>query len=231
MEWCIPLQKLEVGKVHLGPLYSQQQITIGRPPRDKKPVAPLGYVDGQVVLPALNILLPLLTVQSYNAQTGRLEVAIENSFSIGKLQALQQTLLNAITVYQQGWFGSTTFSHDEIIHSFQPMIENNILHLYCPVIARPVNTADEQYKYTGNLTRIWVNNEWQDGLLPGVLKSGQRIRIALQIQGISLQLQNDHWTGRSRLQHRILGILIQTNAVSSTTNVINTIDTSTQITV
>lgn len=207
MEWCVPLQKLEVGKVHLGPLYSQQQITIGRPVRDKKPIAPLGYVDGQIVLPALNILLPVLTVQSYNAQTGRLEVSIDNAFSIGKLQALQQTLLNAITVYQQGWFNSSVFTHEDILHAFQPMIENNILHLYCPVIAR--TSTDEQRKYSGNLTRIWVNNEWQDGLLPGVLKSGQRIRIALQIQGISLQLQNDQWTGRSRLQHRILGILIQ----------------------
>ena len=217
MEWCVPLQKLEVGKVHLGPLYSQQQqqqqTTIGRGQRDKKPIAPLGYVDGQTILPSLNILLPILTVQSYNAQTGRLEVSLENSFSIGKLQALQQTLLNAITVYQQSWFGSNHFSHDEILHSFQPMIENNVLHLYCPVISRPV--SEEQRKYSGNLTRIWVNNEWQDGLLPGVLKSGQRIRIALQIQGISLQLQNDQWTGRSRLQHRILGILIQSSTQSA----------------
>ncbi len=217
MEWCVPLQKLEVGKVHLGPLYSQQQMTIGRPSRDKKPIAPLGYVDGPIVLPALNILLPILTVQSYNAQTGRLEVMIENSFSIGKLQALQQTLLNAITVYQQGWFGSSIFSHDDILHFFQPMIENNILHLYCPVIAKP--TSDEQRKYSGNLTRIWVNNEWQDGLSPGVLKSGQRIRIALQIQGISLQLQNDQWTGRSRLQHRILGILIQNSTPIHSVNI------------
>lgn len=208
MEWCVPLQKLEVGKVHLGPLYSQQSSTL-RVLREKKPIAPLGYVDGQTVLPSLNILLPILTVQSYNAQTGRLEISLDNSFSIAKLQALQQTLLNAITVYQQTWFGSMTFSHEDVLRFFQPMIENNVLHLYCPVINRPVN--EEQRKYTGNLTRIWVQNEWQDGLLPGVLKSGQRIRIALQIQGISLQLQNDQWTGRSRLQHRILGILIQTS--------------------
>ena len=227
MEWCVPLQKLEVGKVHLGPLYSQQQITIGRPARDKKPVAPLGYVDGQIVLPSLNILLPLLTVQSYNAQTGRLEVSIDNAFSVGKLQALQQTLLNAITVYQQGWFNSSEFTHEDILHAFQPMIENNILHLYCPVIARPQNVTDDQHKYTGNLTRIWANNEWQDGLLPGVLKSGQRIRIALQIQGISLQLQNDEWTGRSRLQHRILGILIQNPPVVQSNLVENTVTTLT----
>ena len=59
--------------------------------------------------------------------------------------------------------------------------------------------------------RIWKDGVWTEDVQPGVLARGQIIRVTLQIQGISLQMgvSDTFWTGRARLQHRILGILIQ----------------------
>jgi len=51
MEWCVPLQKLELGKIHHGGL-------VTRVNREKKPMVPLSYIDGQVTMPVLTILLP-----------------------------------------------------------------------------------------------------------------------------------------------------------------------------
>lgn len=197
MEWCIPLQKLEVGKIQLGKL-------MNRPAREKKPVAPLAYIDGQVTMPVLTILLPHLTIDSYNPINGRLELQIDSSWISGKLMAIQTTLLEAICVHQSSWFGANHFSQEEILRFFQPMIENGKLHLYCP------STLQEKKKGQTGI-RIWKEGNWIEGVRPGFLVQGQRVRVALQIQGISLQLgvDSNEWTGRSRLQHRILGILLQ----------------------
>ena len=84
------------------------------------------------------------------------------------------------------------------------MIDGNKLHLYCP------STLVEKRK-GGGIIKVWKEGSWIEGVRPGLFVPGQKIRVALQIQGISLQLMNDSlWTGRSRLQHRILGIFLQT---------------------
>ena len=61
MEWCVPLQKLELNKISVGSL-------ITRVNREKKPMVPLSYVDGQVTMPVLTILLPHLIIDSYNVK-------------------------------------------------------------------------------------------------------------------------------------------------------------------
>ena len=76
MEWCIPLQKLEVSKVQIGSLYVQNV----KGTKDKKPLAPLAYIDGQSVFQSLHILLPHLTVESYDPLNGRLEILIDSPF-------------------------------------------------------------------------------------------------------------------------------------------------------
>jgi hypothetical protein len=204
MEWCIPLQKLEVSKVQIGSLYVQNV----KGTKDKKPLAPLAYIDGQSVFQSLHILLPHLTVESYDPLNGRLEILIDSPQAVAKLQALQTSLLNTVSQQQVAWFGSNTLRKEDIQRFFQPMIEEKRLHLYCPILHPPQEGADGK-RFLQNVTKVWSENIWYDGLRPGLLKAGQRVRIALQLQGISLHIQNDAWTGRARLQHRILGILVQ----------------------
>lgn len=198
MEWCIPLQKLELGKIKLGTLAI-------RPNREKKPMIPLSYIDGQVNMPILTLLLPHLTVDSYNSANGRLELLLENSMIETKLKSVQDSLLTSLGNSQISWFGKKDFSYDDIYELFQPMVEGNKLHLYCP------STLVEKRKGNG-VIKLWKDDTFIEGVRPGLLVQGQRVRVALQLQGISLQLglADNQWTGRSRLQHRVVCILIQT---------------------
>jgi hypothetical protein len=197
MEWCIPLQKLELGKIKLGTLAI-------RPNREKKPMIPLSYMDGQMNMPILTILLPHLTVSSYNSANGRLELMLENTMIATKLTSLQESLLTSLSSSQISWLGKKDFGYDDISSLFQPMVEGNKLHLYCP------STLVEKRKGNG-VIKLWKEDSFIEGVRPGLLVPGQRIRVALQLQGISLQLglTDNQWTGRSRLQHRVLCILIQ----------------------
>lgn len=197
MEWCVPLQKMEVGKIRIGNLTNRSH-------KEKKPLAPLAYIDGQMIMPVLSLLLPHLVVDSYNPTTGRLDLIVESPWIMNKIQAIQLSLMNAIHTNQQAWFGSHTFNSMNISSLFQPMIEGNKLHLYCP------STLVEKRKGGGSI-KVWKENEWLEGVRPGFLVPGQRIRVAIQIQGVSLQIgtNDNEWTGRCRLQHRILGILVQ----------------------
>ena len=197
MEWCIPLQKLELGKIKLGTLAI-------RPNREKKPMIPLSYVDGKINMPILTILLPHLVVSSYNSANGRLELLLDNQLITTKLTTLQDTLLTNLSTSQISWFGKKDFVYDDIYSLFQPMVEGNKLHLYCP------STIVEKRKGNG-VIKLWKDDSFIEGVRPGLLVPGQRIRVAIQLQGISLQVgpADNQWTGRSRLQHRVVCILIQ----------------------
>ena len=197
MEWCVPLQKLEINKISVGSL-------ITRVNREKKPMVPLSYVDGQVTMPVLTILLPHLIIDSYNPANGRLELAMMTTWVSSKLTAIQTSLLEVICASQVAWFGTSKFSREEVYRLFQPMVEGNKLHLYCP------STLQEKRKGMNGI-RIWRDGVWVEDVQPGVLTRGQIVRVTLQIQGMSLQMgiNDTSWTGRARLQHRILGILVQ----------------------
>jgi hypothetical protein len=197
MEWCIPLQKLELTKIRLGALAI-------RPNREKKPMIPMSYSDGQMNMPVLSILLPHMTVDSYNSANGRLELTLENNWITTKLISLQESLLASLTSSQTACFGKKDYSYDDIYSLFQPMVEGNKLHLYCP------STIVEKRKGNG-VIKLWKDDSFVEGVRPGLLVPGQHVRVVLQLQGISLQLgmNNNDWTGRSRLQHRVVCILIQ----------------------
>lgn len=197
MEWCLPLQKLELNKIRLGELSS-------RPNREKKPLIALEYADGQMNMPVLTLLLPHMTVESYNSANGRLELLLEGSWIGNKLNSLQNSLLTALCNSQVSWFGTKDFTFEDVYNLFQPMVEGNKVHLYCP------STIVEKRKGNG-VIKLWKDDDLIEGVRPGLLVEGQRVRVALQLQGISLQLglNDNQWTGRSRLQHRVLCILIQ----------------------
>lgn len=204
MEWALPLQKLELSKIRLGTLTS-------RPPREKKPLIPLAYVDSQMTMPVLTILLPHMTVDSYNSANGRLILTIDAPWISTKLTSLQNSLLGAVSNSQASWFGKKQFSMQEVCDLFQPMIEGNKLHLYCP------STIVEKRKGSGTI-KLWKDDAWIEGVRPGLLSQGNRVRVAIQLQGLSLQLgaSEQDWTGRSRLQHRVLCIFVKSASKPTT---------------
>ena len=195
MEWTVPLQKLEVAKVRIGNLSSY----------NKKLFSPLAYTDGQIVMPNLTILLPHMVVDSFDSKTGMLNLRIDAAWVINKLQALQTSLINTIGTNQTLWFGSACFDVQEIYKRFQPMIDSNLLHLYCPII------PPEKRNPAARTVKILKNKTWYHDMQPGLLASGQKVRVALQFQGLSFQsgFHDNFWTGRTRIQHRVLGILVK----------------------
>lgn len=187
MEWTIPLQKLEVEKVNVG------AIRYG-----EKPMAPLAYFDGPIHMPSMNILLPPLQVREYDAITGRLKLSLSDApNTASKLSALQDTLLGLVFLQQQHWFPGSHRSADELRSLFQPFVESQCLHLYCP----------SNLKGTSGIS-FWKKNVWNHGVDAESFSRGDILRIAFRIQGISFQqnIKQDIWTGRFRLQHKILYI-------------------------
>ena len=187
MEWAVPLQKIDVNKINVG------QIRYG-----EKPLAPLAYSDGLIHLPSVNILLPPLLVKDYDPQTGRLKLSIQdNTAVLHTLSSLQETLLKIVFQKQSEWFPGSRKTSEELHVFFQPFVENNIINLYCPSAV------------TGNISiPIWKDKGWSKGVTVGSIVKGDMIRVGLRIQGISFQhnLEADIWTGRFRLQHKILQV-------------------------
>ena len=91
MEWTIPIQKLEVNKIHVG----QLQKTI-------KPLTPLSYADGPIVFQNLNLLLPPLPIKEYDIVSGKLILSLQEAPGVSaKLVALQDSLLNSVFLNQK----------------------------------------------------------------------------------------------------------------------------------
>ena len=188
MEWSIPIQKLEVGKVTTGALQ-----------RNTKPLTPLSYKDGAFDLQHLNILLPPLSVKEYDIQTGKLILNLsDNLQTSAKLSALQETLLSTVYHQQRLWFGDSNRSREQIQTFFQPFLEQALLHLYCPL-----QTQEKKH-----FLNIWKGGKWQRLLAPDLIQKGDIIRVGLRMQGISFQMNptTNVWTGRFRVQHRIFCI-------------------------
>lgn len=188
MEWTVPLQKLEVSKVNVG------TVRYG-----EKPMAPLSYADGAIHMPSMNILLPPLIVKEYEPHTGRLRLSLqEMNQTSSKLTALQDTLLRFVAEKQSTWFPGSRRSAEELRALFQPFVENQSLHLYCPS------------NLIGSSGIFFWNRVWKKGIdvNPQTISKGDILRVAFRIQGISFQQNTlqDLWTGRFRLQHKILYI-------------------------
>ena len=183
----MPLQKIDVNKINVG------QIRYG-----EKPLAPLAYHDGTIRLPSVNLLLPALLVKDYDPKTGRLKLSIQdNTAVLHALSSLQESLLKIVFQKQSEWFPGSRKTSEELHVFFQPFVENNIINLYCP------STVN------GNISiPIWKNQTWLKGVSTDSIIKGDTIRVCLRIQGISFQhnLEADIWTGRFRLQHKILQV-------------------------
>lgn len=193
MEWQLPIQKVEIGNINIGSPWAR--LSNGETPQ--KPMAPLSYFGTQFRLPFVSLIFPPLPVIEYNAATGKLVLDMfDSSLASIKLNTLQDTIVNAISYHQAGWFKSE-FSKDDIVRGFQPIIQDNHLHLHCP--SPSPSTGPSIYK----------DGAWKK-LSADDLKLGTRVRVAVKIHGISFLNRNDgdaKWSGKCRLQHRILGFI------------------------
>lgn len=186
VEWTVPIQKLEVSKIKLGAL---QKTT--------KPLTPLSYADGPIVFQNLNLLLPPLPIKEYDVATGRLVLQlIESPSTSAKLFALQESLLTNVFANQKTLFPESTRTKEQLHASFQPFVENTLLHLYCPL------QPDEKK----SAIHVWRDGEWKKLSVAGLLQKGESVRVALRLQGISYQMNayTGSWTGRFRVQHKII---------------------------
>jgi hypothetical protein len=191
MEWQIPIQKVEIVNINIGSPWARE-----RREYSQKALAPLSYFGTQFRLPFVSLLFPPLPVIEYNPLSGKLSLDMsETSLATIKLTTLQETLINSIIYHQYAWFKSN-YSKEDVKNGFQPIIEGNTLILHCPNRGIPIYKDGD-----------WVKNSNVE------LRAGMRIRVAVKIHGISFLNRNEQrdieWTGRSRIQHRIQGIIVQ----------------------
>ena len=191
MEWSIPLQSLDIAKLR-----------IEQPIRSGKYLIPLRYSDGALHFSSLTVLLPPLPVKSYDSSTGRLVFSLgTNQAAYSKLQGLQDHLFQLVQQGQRTWFPSERpWTAEELRAGFQPFIEHNGLHLYCP---SSVPSAP-------NDIHVFSKGAWSKGASGSTLFTvGTQFRLVLRLQGLSLHQNpvSGGWTGKFRVQHRILGVL------------------------
>ena len=115
---------------------------------------------------------------------------------------LQDTILSSVFINQQRWFPQQTFlrKQADIKNTFQPIIQNTEMNLYCPM--------SESDNHGPN---IYTNNKWTKGTFEsGLLAPGVKIRVVIRLHGISFHVHqpSDQWSGKFRLQHRILAVLV-----------------------
>lgn len=213
MEWQLPVQKLEVGSIYIASPWLRES----KYDTKVKPISSLSYIGSQFRMPSVSILFPPLPVVEYNASTGKLIIDIsETSLACTKLAAFQETILQSILCHQTAWFG-TEYGIEEIRSKYIPIYKDNRLILHCPITT-----------FSGTHgPPIYVNNEWKTSSHDTYLKPGVRIRVAVKLHGISyLYNQHSHvnllaeipegnshkpsfWSGKTRIQHKIVGILMQ----------------------
>jgi hypothetical protein len=185
MEWTVPIQSIDIN-----------HITLSDITREQKLMATISYRDEVASMTALSMLLPTMTINSYNKENGHLVLQIPPTHS-KKLHGIQDHILKIIRARQRGWFPDFK-ARPEARPKFQPIIDGDLLHVYCPV-------------GTGGPYDI---HTYHDGWTTGandVIEAGKNVRIIIRIQGVSFH-QNPLtgiWTGKFRLQHRILAIYVE----------------------
>jgi hypothetical protein len=195
MEFTIPIQN-----------FNPQHMRVATPTtHGDKPLASISYHDGVNTFTSLTILLPPLPIKSYDSATGRLVLSLSGHASTtAKLQSIQDALIYATIHSQRTWFVTERAKEtDEIRSGFQPFLDHNTIQLYCPMNTPSGTTSP-------NDVQIYSKGVWSRGVANSSLfQVGCPLRIAVKLQGISFHTQpvTGLWTGRFRLQHRILAIL------------------------
>jgi len=188
MDWAIPLQNFNLENVHLGPLI-----------QGPKPITQLSYKDADFTFPSLILLMPMLPIKSYDPVSGRLVLSLADSpQALQKLLGLQDMLLSSVNTNYGRWFPkSMARKIADLRSTFQPMLFEQEMHLYCPNSNSNIQGPN-----------IYSKGAWSKNSALSAL-STMPIRVVLRIQGISFHLHpsTGQWSGKFRLQHKILSII------------------------
>ena len=174
MELWIPSQTLDIHNIYISPFQSppiKQQSIMSQ----KILIAPLKYIDNSVILNTVVILSPPLEVIHHDPHIGRLVLNVSNQhFFATKMQTLHSYLATSLCMNQQTYFGFTNpiLTIDFFKKMIHPLIYNKRLTLFMGSSSRTVQV----HKEDGTI---------ELGLQNG-LQQGQFIRVAFQLQGISI---------------------------------------------
>ena len=186
---------MEIGSVNIGSPWARDN----RKEYAQKPMAPLSYFGTQFRIPFVSILFPPLPIVEYNSQSGRLVLDMSGTnLACIKLNTFQETLVNAIVYHQHGWF-KTEYTKDDVKGGFQPIFQDNRLILHCPSQGVGIRGVPMYRVSQGG---------WRPTFTAAEMTPGLRIRVAVKIHGISFLNNGDVWSGRCRLQHRVLGMIV-----------------------
>jgi hypothetical protein len=166
MELWIPSQTLDIYNIHMSPF--QTQIT------QKIAVAPLKYIDNNVTLDNFVILTPPLEVIFHDLQSGKLilNLADHMQFAV-KLNTLQTYLASTLYLHQQTFFGfvNPVLTAEFFKRLIFPLVYNKKLTIFMGASVRTV--------------RMYEKGSSNQGLHRALI-AGEKVRIALQLQGISI---------------------------------------------
>lgn len=197
MEWTIPIQAFEPTRVGIGSF----QVS-------SKQLVPLSYQDGPYKFSSLNLLLPTLNVKSYDPASGRLILSMAgNVMTQSKLTHFQDLLFTNITRMQDQWFPNEPRKElRDVRKGFQPFLDASCLYLYCPVGTGHSGTGSHDIQYYSK--GVWTQGAPASVATADFFEVGRPIRIAIRIYGLSFQQHpiTSMWTGKFRLQHKVLAI-------------------------
>lgn len=184
IELSIPINNIDPSYIQIGCLTTGNKL-----------MTSISYHNPIATMPSLSILLPTMTVHSYDVVTGHLVLQIIDSAHMKRLNAIQDQILKLIRSNQKSWFPEFKQRGDDARTGFQPMVEGNLLHVYCPTS-------------TGGPYDIHVYNGSWSRSTRSAIKVGQAIRAVLRIQGVAFHQSpvSGAWTGKFRLQHRIISL-------------------------
>lgn len=178
MELWIPSQTLDIHNIYISPFQAvpSSHLIVGRNTGTQKIlIAPLKYIDNSIILNNLVILSPPLEVIHHDPQIGRLILNVANQhFFATKMQTLHSYLATSLCMNQQTYFGFTNpmLTIDFFKKMIHPLIYNKRLTLFMGASSRTVQI----YKEDGT-TETGIQT---------ALQQGQTIRVAFQLQGISI---------------------------------------------
>ena len=190
MEMTVPLNAINLDNIKVGALITGRKL-----------MTTISYESHDITMTSLSIILPFATIHSYDPVSGHLILQVTDNQYITKLNGLQDHILKLVRGNQAAWFPSYTQVGGNIRRGFQPMVEENLLHVYCPVGSGCPYDISVYKGEWGRTTR-------------GIIQVGQPIRAIIRIQGVAFHRNNltSDWTGKFRLQHRILAIYVPQDA-------------------
>jgi hypothetical protein len=129
-----------------------------------------------------------------------------NAMTQSKINHFQELIFTNIARLQEQWFPNESKKDlKDIRKGFQPFLDMTNLYLYCPTASHSTGSGhDIQYYSKG----LWSHGAPATTTTAEFFEVGKPIRIAIRIYGLSFHQHaiTGMWTGKFRLQHKLLAI-------------------------